>query len=489
MTDFAPLLERVFDFIPQEDSYLVEDIEGRLPSFLEGTYYVNGPGRFSRGGLKYRHWLDGDGMVCSLKFDSGGVRFTNRFVRSVKWNDEEKAGRAIYRTFGTAFQDDQLNQRGIGLESPANVSVYDHGGQLLAFGEQGLPYRLDPDSLETLEQHTFDDRLNEVSPFSAHPKIDPRSGEFFNFGISFSSVRPSLVVYRFDSQGRLVLRKRHPLDDPCSMHDFGLSPNYTCFYISHFLLDMARLKEGASLMDSLHWTPGETSRLLIAARESGGQRAAIPVGEGHCLHFINLFEEDGKLHVDVVELDEPIYQRYQPVPGLFEEVQPGRPVRFTVDTDNWTLSDRRRLPYDKAPDFPSLDPRRHCKPYDDFWMLGISATGKRGRKFFDQLVHCRWSEPELQDVYSAPSGCYLGGEPVFMPDAQSESGAVICQMFEAENRASSFLVFDPMQVSNGPLARLKLRHPVPLLFHASYSPRGGPDWDESARPGDDWVKK
>ena len=489
MTDYAPLLERAFDFLPQEDSYLIEDIEGHLPPFLRGAYYLNGPGRFWRGDLNYRHWLDGDGMVCSLKFEPGGVRFVNRFVRSVKWKDEEEAGRALYRTFGTAFEGDQLNKRGIGLESPANVSVYDHGGTLLAFGEQGLPYRLNPQSLETLGQFTFEDRLNEVSPFSAHPKIDPGSGELFNFGISFSSLRPSLVVYRFDSQRRLVLRKRHPLDDPCTMHDFGLSPHYTCFYISPFLLDMSRMKEGASLMDSLRWRPGETSRLMIADRESGGQRAAIPVGEGHCLHFINLFEEDGKLHIDLVELDEPIYQRYQVVPGLFEEVQPGRPVRFTVDTADWTVTDRRQLPYDKAPDFPSLDPRKHAQPYDDFWMLGISATGKPGRKFFDQLVRCRWSEPELQDVYSAPPGCYLGGEPVFMPDSQSESGAVICQMFEAESRSSSFLVFDPMQVSSGPLARLKLRHPVPLLFHASFSPQGGPDWDEKARPGDDWVPK
>lgn len=489
MTDHAPLLERAFDFIPREDSYLVEDIQGSLPDFIRGSYYVNGPARFSRGETRYRHWLDGDGMVCSLRFGANGIRFTNRFVRSIKWKDEEEAGRALYRTFGTAFEGDLLNNRGVGLESPANVSIYEHGGRLLAFGEQGLPYLLDLETLETTEQYTFEDRLNEVSPFSAHPKIDPQSGELFNFGVSFSSLRPSLIVYRFDAQSRLVLRKRHPLDEPTSMHDFGLSPNHTCFYVSPFRLEMSQLQEGKSLMESLHWDPSRPSRLLIAARESGGQRAAIRIGQGHCLHFINLWEEDGLLQVDIVELDEPIYQRYEVVPDLFEEVGSGRPVRLSIDTTDWTLKDRRELPYDKAPDFPALDPRLHCRRYDDFWMLGISATGRPGRKFFDQLVHCRWSEPGLDDIYTADEHCYLGGEPVFLPDAESDRGAVICQEFNAEKRSSAFLIFDPLRVADGPVARLQLRHPIPPFFHASFSPAGSPGWDESVRPGDDWFRK
>jgi len=35
------------------------------------------------------------------------------------------------------------------LEPPVNVSVYPFAGSLLAFGEQTLPYELDPVTLET----------------------------------------------------------------------------------------------------------------------------------------------------------------------------------------------------------------------------------------------------------------------------------------------------------------------------------------------------
>ncbi len=466
--DHSPLIERAFSFTPEESSYEIGDIRGDVPNFLRGRYFLNGPARFARGDQPYRHWLDGDGMVCSLRFEESRVRYTNRFVRTRKWNSEEAEGRFLYRTFGTAVESNRLNSRGIGLESPANVSVYTFDGKLLAFGEQGLPWELDPETLETGAELTFNDRLNEVSPFSAHPKIDPSSGELFNFGVSFSGMRPSLAVYRFGPDSELLLRKRHPLDFPCSMHDFGLSSTYTCFVISPYVLEMSRLLDGGTLIDSLSWNPEEGTRLMIAARESGGQRTSLPIGSGYCLHFINCWETEDRLFVDILELDQPIYDQYQVLPDLFTSVHRGRPVRLEVDTDSWELIGRRELSYDLAPDFPSVDPRRQTLPYDDFWMLGISTTGQPGRKFFDQLVHCRWSDDALGDIYQAPPLNYLGGEPVFMPDPDGEGGVVICQNFNAEERESSFLLFDAGNVRQGPIARLTLRSPIPLQFHASY---------------------
>ena len=143
-------------------------------------------------------------MVCALRFERGRVCFTNRFVRSHKFVAEETAGRPIFRTFGTAFEADQI-KRGIALESPVNVSVYPYGGRLLAFGEQGLPWELDPLTLETRGVFTFGDRLNDVSPFSAHPKFDPATGEMFNFGVSFSATQPRLNVYRFGAHATAAL--------------------------------------------------------------------------------------------------------------------------------------------------------------------------------------------------------------------------------------------------------------------------------------------
>ncbi|HUP43333.1 MAG TPA: carotenoid oxygenase family protein, partial [Thermoanaerobaculia bacterium] len=247
--DRAPLLERAFDFVPEPADERLEPAEGEVPAWLQGTYYVNGPARFTRGDLAYQHWLDGDGFVCSLAFgdpaEEGGVRFQSRFVESVKRRDEEAAERALYRAFGTGFAGDRL-LRGIALASPANVSVYPFAGTLLAFGEQGLPWELDPVTLETRGEHTFGGRLNAVSPFSAHPSFDYRAGQMVNFGVSFAAERPTLNLYTFRGDGELLSRSRSPLPYPASIHDFGLTRRFAVFYVNPYLLDMAPLMSGGA---------------------------------------------------------------------------------------------------------------------------------------------------------------------------------------------------------------------------------------------------
>jgi carotenoid cleavage dioxygenase-like enzyme len=473
MDDHAPLIERLFAEPPREQSCFIEEIEGEIPDFLRGTYYLNGPARFRRGGFKYRHWLDGDGMVCALRFESGRAHFTNRWVRSVKLRVEEEAGRPIFRAFGGAFAGDRL-KRGFMLESPVNVSVYPFAGALLAFGEQGLPWELDPVTLETRGEFNFGGCLNEVSPFAAHPKFDAVTGEMFNFGVVFSSTEPLLNVYRFDAGARLIYRRRLRLPYACSIHDFGLSRRYSIFHLSPYILEMKTLgANGGTLVDALHWEPERGSYLLILERATGEHAAMVRVGNGYCLHFVNCFEQEGRLNVDALELERPVYDQYQTLPDLFTDVGEGHPARFVVDVKNGELIGKVEIDYRLAPDFPSIDPRRAAAPYDDFWMLGISATGRRGRKFFDQLAHESWNGRETRGVYQSPPSRYLCGEPVFISDPRDEvGGAVICQLFDTERDASAFAVFDAFDVARGPVALLRLPEPMHLGFHASFRSTG-----------------
>ena len=471
--DHAPLLERAFALDVVEDAYEIAGVRGEIPAYLNGSYYLNGPSAFGRGGLAYRHWLDGDGMVSALHFAGGKARFVNRFVRSAKFVAEQEAGRSLYRAFGTAFEGDRL-KRGIGLESPVNVSVFTWRGTLLAFGEQGLPWELDPETLETRGEHTFGGRLNAVSPLSAHPCFDRERGEMFNFGISFAARQPCLHLYRFAADGELAWRRRLALPYPCSVHDFIVSPRYVAFYLSPYLLDVeAVMRGGKTIMEALSWEPERGSRLLVASRETGEEVASVPLGRRFCLHLVNAFEEDGRLVVDVVELDRPIYDQYQVIPDLFLDAPRGRPRRRVIDAERWEVVSEDEIDYSAAPDFPAIDPRRALKPYDDLWLLGISKTGTPGRKFFDQIAHVSWRRPSGPDVYQAAPRHYFGGEPVFLGDpGDAGAGVVICQDFDAEAVASSFLIFDAYDVAAGPVATLPLKHPVPLCFHASWEPRG-----------------
>ena len=468
--DLAPLLERAFAIDVVEHARVPLPIDGAIPAYVNGTAYFNGPGRFERGGVKYRHWLDGDGMVCALDLRGGAAHLTNRFTRSEKFVREEAEGRAVFRTFGTSFAGDAL-KRGVGLESPVNVSAYPFGGALLAFGEQGLPWELDPATLETRGLYTFNRQLNDVTPFSAHPKVDHHTGELFNFGVSFSASNPTLNLFRFRADGTLAYRKRLRLPYAASTHDFAVSEHYVVVYVSPLILRMdALLQEGATVMDGLSWQPELGSVLLVASRETGEEVARVDAGGHYCLHMVNAFERDGRLVVDIVDYDKPLYPEYQVIPNLFSDTFRGRPMRIEVDLASKTVASRTEIAYANSPDFPAHDPELTGLPYDHFWMLGISRSGQPGRKFFDEIVRIDWPDRSFE-VFRAPPRHYFGGEPLFVPDrSRPHTGAVICQMFDAESNRSSFLVFDAFKLAAGPVATLQAPSPIPLLFHSVFAP-------------------
>jgi all-trans-8'-apo-beta-carotenal 15,15'-oxygenase len=470
VVDHAPLIERAFELEFREQTGQAE-VQGAIPGYVSGVCCWNGPAIFTRAGLRYRHWLDGDGMVCALALNGSRAHVRTRLVRDRRFQVEAAAGRPLFRRFGTAFPGDRL-RRGIGLESPANVSVHPYRGALLACAEQGLPYALDPRTLETRGPFTFDGQLNEVTPFSAHPKIDSRTGELCNFGVTFAAGRPALHVFRFDPEGTLVYRRRVALPYPASIHDFAVSERFAVFYVGPLVLDVAALLEGGvPLVDALRWEPERGSLLLAVDRETGVLAASIPIGGGYCLHLINAFEDAGRLVVDVVEYERPIYDQYQVIPSLFTDVPRAVPLRLVLDPDAAQVVERRTLPYTCAPDFPSHDVGLTGRRYEDFWMLGIGATGQAGRKFFDQLARLSWDTGAV-DVWEAPRGHYLGGEPVFVRDPdRRRHGVVVCQAFDAARSASGFLVFDAARPSAGPIATLMAPEPIPLLFHSSFLAR------------------
>ena len=96
----------------------------------------------------------------------------------------------------------------------------------------------------------------------------------------------------------------------------------------------------------------------------------------------------------------------------------------------------------------------------------------------DQLAHLDWERDGEPDVYQAPPCQYLGGEPVFVADPdEPRAGVVICPTFDAAQQTSAFAVFGARRVARGPVARVRLRRPIHLGFHAAFQPagRGGPD--------------
>src|SRR5947209_4315598 len=185
-----------------EHDYVISQVEGRLPQGLRGTLYRNGSGKFESGGQPLGHLFDGDGLLSMFVLDKERVRFRSRYVQTNHYRAGLEGRGIPGRLIGSNRHGGWLANAFRMPANVANTNVVLHHGQLFALYELCRPYRLDPDTLETLGEHDFGGRLRRMGAFSAHPKIDPASGELFNFGIELAP-RPTVRCYRVARSGQL----------------------------------------------------------------------------------------------------------------------------------------------------------------------------------------------------------------------------------------------------------------------------------------------
>jgi all-trans-8'-apo-beta-carotenal 15,15'-oxygenase len=114
-------------------------------------------------------------MITALRFEEGTLALSNRFVRTAGWQEEEAAGKVLYRgVFGSQKPGGPLaNAFDLRLKNIANTGVVQLGDQLLALWEAAEPHALDPRTLETHGISLLGGVLKKGEAFSAHPRFDP----------------------------------------------------------------------------------------------------------------------------------------------------------------------------------------------------------------------------------------------------------------------------------------------------------------------------
>jgi len=167
-----PYLSGNFAPVRSEDDFADLKITGEIPKGLTGTFYRNGPNpQFEPRDANY-HWFAGDGMIHAFMVADGKVSYRNRYVHTPKWELERAAGHALFGTFGNPMTSDASV---VGKDSGlANTNIVWHGGRLLALEEGHQPFELDPVSLAA---RGYRDYAGAAQRFTAHPKIDPETGE------------------------------------------------------------------------------------------------------------------------------------------------------------------------------------------------------------------------------------------------------------------------------------------------------------------------
>lgn len=438
-------------------------IEGKLPVDLRGDFYRNGPGLFERGGQRYHHWFDGDGMVHAWRFNDQGVSHQARFVRTKKFVAEQQANEFLVPAFGTAIQP-KIPLRSSDTMNTANTNVIQMDGRLLALWEGGSAHGMDAQTLETQGMVAWTSELAGM-PFSAHPKVEA-DGTMWNFG----TMMGKLVLYQFSPQGKLV--KHHVMKAPgaAMVHDFVVSQKHLIFLFSPIRMNIEAVRAGKSMVDAMEWHANEATQILVVEKADFTRSVSLEIPAMMLFHFGNAWEENGVIHLDFVKSDNadnfqtwmPKIMRGENVPSM-----PSTPAFLTIDL---VRKQTRLTERSENLEFPRVDPR---------------VVGQRNRFIYypvagDAGVNNALNGVMRLDVESGKTDRFDFGaehrleEHVLVPKRGSKNEGeawLVGVGFDVQRQTSFASVFDAQNLSAGPVAIAHLPYWVPHCFHGNFYAR------------------
>lgn len=453
----SPFLQGNFAPWPGEGEFADLPVTGRIPEDLIGTFYRNGPNP-AFPPLGQYHWFDGDGMIHAVRLRDGRASYQNRWVRSRGLEEERRVGRALY--YGL-LEFEKSEGR---FKNAANTNIVFHAQKLLALYEAALPTRIEPASLDTLGEYDFDGRL--TGPMTAHPKIDPESGEMLFFG--YQPFSPYLTFHRVSPSGELVHSMPIEAEWPSMVHDFAITERYAVFFVFPLLFRLDRLGSGLSIFS---WEEERGSRIGVLPRHAGtGEIRWFSAPSGYVFHFMNAFEQDGTIVVDAARYprllfmnraDEPSHDFEQDAPSLH---------RFEIDTKREVVTQTQVD--DRFCEFPRIHEGLVGRPYRYGYSVTRTArAARRGTPEFDAITRYDWRRGSTQ-VRSFGSNAGVG-EPVFVPRAgarDENDGYVLVLVYDGQRDTSDFYVLPGQDLEADPFAVIHLPHRVPYGFHGNWVP-------------------
>jgi carotenoid cleavage dioxygenase len=444
-------------FAPVVDEVDVPDlhVEGQLPEEIDGDYVRNGPNpRFTPLGA-YVYPLDGDGMLHRVQIRGGSVRYTNRFVQTPALVAEEAAGRALWPGITGFGQGPGADVVGPELAHTSkdlpDINVVRHGGRLLALAESANPFLISAE-LQTLGRETFCGTL--PAGITAHPKIDPRTGEMVAFCYGLEEPYLTWSVLGPDGVATRAATPVEEVDRPVMIHDMALTERFVVLVLAPFFFDIPGALQGGS---PLSWEPDRGTRIALIPRDGG------PVRWFHeeafwMWHTANAHERDGRVVLDYVQWTLP--------GGLVQGASTGSLSRLALDPTTGRAT--RTVLADRNMEFPRIDDRALTANHE---VVAVSLRTAPGSVNDPDTLG--WFDTRTGELAVWESSGLALGEQVFVPrpeDPDPGHGWWVTYATDRADLTSSLLVLPAADPTAGPVARVHLPQRVPLGLHGSWLP-------------------
>jgi carotenoid cleavage dioxygenase-like enzyme len=476
--NFAPIYDELTDVIllPRADSHA-------LPSdFPSGIYVRNGPNPQYIATRGDYHWFDGDSMLHGVTVDkNGNMRYRNRYTKTYKYLAEKLHKQAIVygiKNYLNVFvQLDYWYQKIVkGLQIPtrgtANTSVVFHAGKLFANLEVDKPYHILVPSLDTAGQYDFDGKLKH--PVTAHPKIDPDSGEMIMMCYYISE--PKLGYSIVDKNGQLVhdvMFEKSPF--PTMMHDFACTKNYTIFTFFPLVFEKKNVLYGKSPWE---FKSELNTKIAVVPRRYNPETDEIQWFEaksGWAFHTCNSYEEgdeiiiqscrSNSISIDFTGNTEQEYQQnysgalYEYRLNMKTKQVKEQPLMIRAERSNGSTTETL------YGDFPVINDLHETKKNRYVWLgrFGKSNIVMNAIVKVD-LENLTYREYRFKDTQS-------GGEWVVVrkQNATAEDDVyVVGFLYDESNELSTFEVIDGKTMNTDKMTIAQLPRRVPYGFHGKY---------------------
>ncbi len=434
---------------PMHDELTLENLRvtGTIPAELCGRYVRIGPNPFKPDPRGY-HWFVGDGMVHGVRLNQGKAEwYRNRYIRS----------NALEQTGGPkAAPGPRRSQR-----DGVNTNVMQIGGKITAIVEAGSsPVVLD-DNLESVAYSDFGGTL--TAPFTAHPHLDPLTGEYH--AITYDAMTPDTVWHVVISpEGKTKRQLRIPVAHGPSIHECAITANYVLVFDLPVTFSMKSLIGGQGF--PYRWNPQHQARVGLAPKiGSADDIIWCDVDPCYVFHIANGYEAaDGKVIVDCAV--------YETMFAGGPEGPNGKPLgleRWTIDPASRKV-DRKTI--DASPqEFPRPDERRFGQPYRYAWAIGIPDDGDAAFLGVQPLYRHDLLTGARQTCDFGPNR--VPGEFVFVPrsaDAAEGDGWMMGYVIDVANETTDLVILNATDIAAPPVASVHIPHRIPPGFHGNWLP-------------------
>ena len=452
-----PYLSGNFAPIRSEDDFQLE-VAGEIPAELRGALFRTGPNPQFEPRDPNHHWFVGDGMIHGFYLEGGKASYRNRYVRTPKWELEHAAGRSLFGGFNPMLSDPSVAGKDAGV---ANTNIVWHAGRLLALEEGHAPFEMDPRDLAS--KGYLDAYRGRTT---AHPKIDPVTGEmvWFGYGVGDMPLSAGMSYGVTDAAGQVVRRDDFQAPYSSMVHDFMVTETHVLFPILPLTGSLERAMKG---LPPFAWEPEKGSFVGVMRRDADVSTIRwFNTGACYVFHPLNAWEEGDKLMADVMRYDAaPLFPNADGSPGARTAA---RLVRWTFDLAGNSDAIKEEPLDDLDGEFPRVDPRAETRKHRHGWFAadpGHTQTIKQSA-----IAHLDFATGR-RELYELDAGD-LTSEPVFVPrSAQAEEGDgwLTAVVWRAAEDRSDLLIFEARDIAKGPVATAKVPRRVPFGFHGNWA--------------------